>query len=250
MNRTAHLSTLTMLAALGMAAIPAAHAQTPPPVLTATTLDFVGVTPAHVGYDANTPTSNFGNPSQTNASVAYDVYFRSDSNYVYALLESLPSSANNNDPGPNFENAYLGTVANTRNIGFSINGDNKTDSAFTPGGATGYDLSSTGFTLVTGKAADGGNIIEWAMPWTYFTTDPLNMGFAKVQPGGVLSFGRSQSYGYSYVSGPVNTPSNDPLAQTTYTPAAAPEPSQFAAFAIGLLGLGALVLKAKKRQNA
>ncbi len=31
------------------------------------------------------------------------------------------------------------------------------------------------------------------------------------------------------------------------TPAAAPEPSQFAALAIGFLGLGTLTLKAKKR---
>lgn len=36
----------------------------------------------------------------------------------------------------------------------------------------------------------------------------------------------------------------------TGAPAAAPEPSQFAAFGVGLLGLGALALRARKRQAA
>lgn len=52
---------------------------------------------------------------------------------------------------------------------------------------------------------------------------------------------------------------NGDLLDTTFTnfgiinlntPAAAPEPSQFVAFTAGLLGLGALALKAKKRQAA
>lgn len=40
------------------------------------------------------------------------------------------------------------------------------------------------------------------------------------------------------------------LYAASFASAAAPEPSQYAAFAIGLLGLGALVLKAKRRQGS
>lgn len=221
-----------------------------PPAKASTTLtglgDFAGITPVFVGYDSTAPTGNFSAPIAVNNTVAYNVYLKGDSTDVYGLVDSLPSQANNNNnAGAPFANLYLSTNPSVgTNVGFAVT----TKGGFIPGGASGFDLSQTAYQTFTGTDANGGNVIEFSMPWTFFTADPLHMGFAKLLPGGTFQIRDSQSFGYTFVGGSTFGPTR--LGQITYTGAsAAPEPSQIAALGFSTFGVFGLILKARMRRK-
>lgn len=229
------------LAFIGLAALaPSAKATT----LTGLS-DFTGINPYSVAYDPTVHSVNFSAVT-TSDTAAYDVYLKSDADNVYELLNSRPSAANGNSPGNNFANVYLSTEPQATlhsTIGFEVTNNN----GFTPGGQSGYDLSNTGYQTFTGTGANGGHVIEFSMPWTFFTTDPLHMGFTKLLPGGTFTATGSQSFGYNFVAGMGLGTSR--LGQITYdSPSAAPEPSQWAGLGFTAFGALGLILKARKKK--
>ena len=232
------------LALLGLAALaPSAKAQTTLSGLS----DFTGVTPVHVNYSATAPESNFSSgPVSSDDTVAYDVYLKGDANNVYGLLTTDPAAGDNSANTADFANVYLSTnPADGTNVGFEVTNYN----AFVPGGKSGYDLHGTGFTTLDTTGTNGSRTIEFAIPWNFFTTDPLNMGFEKIQPGGTFQIRDSQSFGYTYVGGNGFGPTR--LGQITYDDISpAPEPSQIAGLSFSALGALGLVLKARKRSQA
>lgn len=134
--------------------------------------------------------------------------------------------------------------AGSGSIGFEL----QNDRTFKPGGA-GYisgSLASLGFVTVTVNGTEyinGGaaTVVEFAMPWSYFTTDPQSAPFVPVDGiNNKLRLNLSQSFGYSVAGGDADYGSNR-LGVLTYS--AVPEPDSFA-----VLGLGAIVLLRRKRK--
>lgn len=230
-----------VLALLGLAAIaPSAKAYT---TLTGVS-DFAGVSPYSVAYNSSVSVHDFSSAVTTSDTVPYDVYLKSDATTVYGMLESHPVGSY---IGENFANVYLSTLDPSNlhsNIGFEVT----TKGGFVPGSTRIYDLSSTGFQYLDTTAGDGGRVIEWSMPWTFFTTDPLNMGFSKLAPGGTYTSSGAQAFGYNFVAGTGLGASR--FGQITYTGAsAAPEPSQIAALGFSAFGVLGLILKARMRRK-
>ena len=214
--------------------------------------EWTGITATSVLYDVAAPTSNFGTPTNKNHTVAYDIYLRSDNNYIYGFFETKPAGAGNDsyDPTLLFTNLYFSTNpfglggSGSGSIGFEL----QNDRAFKPGGS-GYlagTLSSFGFVQVTvpGTAyGSGGNpsLVEFAAPWSYFTTDPQGAPFVPLDAtNNKLRLNLSQSFGYSVAGGDADYGSNR-LGVLTYSPV--PEPASFT-----ILGLGVLALLKRKRK--
>lgn len=214
--------------------------------------EWSGFTPKSVSYSASAATGNFGTPSNVSETVAYDIYLRSDMNYVYGLLETKPagSGLDSYDPGLLFTNLYFSTNpfgyagSASGTIGFEL----LNDRAFKPGVA-GYlpgTLSSLGFVTATTPGttyANGGSasIIEFAMPWSYFYGDPQSAPFAPITPTNfALRLNLSQSFGYA-VAGGQTSYGNDRLG-VVFNPV--PEPASMAA-----VGLGAVALLRKRKKN-
>jgi hypothetical protein len=203
----------------------ASTAYTPGPI-------FNGVTPVTVTYDANTPQGNFGAPGSTDDSVGYSIYLTSDSTNVYTLLVTDPAV---NYTGLEFANLYFATdYPGGSTIGFeSTNPD-----AFIPG-VIGSNISLTGFPGYSAQTFDASNgytnnAILVTIPWSFFTQDPLNMGFEKISypANPVLRLDLSQSFSYSVAGGSTAYGLSE-LGVTSLTP----EPGT-----MGLIGLAGLFL--------
>ena len=211
-----------------------------------------GVTATSVLYDASAPVGNFGSPTNKNHTVAYDIYLRSDSNYVYGFLETKPAGAGNDsyDASLAFTNLYFSTNpfglggSGSGSIGFEL----QNDRAFKPGGS-GYlsgSLTSLGFSIVTVPGTNYGSggtatVVEFAAPWSYFTSDPQSAPFVPIDAtNNKLRLNLSQSFGYSVAGGDTDYGSNR-LGVVTYSPV--PEPASVLA-----LGLGAVVLLKGRRK--
>lgn len=214
--------------------------------------EWSGVTPASVLYNSAAPTNNFGTPTNQNHTVAYDVYLRSDASYVYGLLQTKPAGAGQDsyDPTLSFTNLYFSTNpfglggSGSGSIGFEL----QNDRAFKPGVA-GYlsgSLASLGFVVANhagSSYANGGEAaaVEFAIPWTYFTTDPQSAPFVPIDTtNNQLRLNLSQSFGYSVAGGDSAYGSNR-LGVVTYS--AVPEPATMAALG---LGVAAMIRRRKK----
>lgn len=176
--------------------------------------EWTGATVNYVSYNAAAPMGDFnGNPSSN--TVAYNIYTRSDNDFIYVGLETVRQQGDSYNPGLILTNLYFGTVANMgSNVGFEVYNDR----AFTPGVPGFYSPIST----VGGhwdRQFDANNaVIEFAMSWDFFVNDPLAMGFTKTSAlNNILTLRLSQSFGYSVAGG--SSFGADRLGQFTYVPA-------------------------------
>jgi hypothetical protein len=167
-----------------------------------------------VGFDPSAPTyGNFGAPVNVNHNVAYDTYMRFDGSFLYFAVAANPANGGAVN-GFVWANIYLSTnPAVGSNIGLEVTNNN----FFVPGVPGGYNAA--GITTWATNGTTG--VVEVAIPLSFFTTDPLGMGFSTADPNsGVVQWRLSQSLGYTVAGGP--SYGNDRLGLVTLpTPGAA-----------------------------
>ncbi len=197
--------------------------------------EWAGANVAHVGYDPGAATSNFGSPSNVNHNVAYDIYTRQDASYIYVGLQTDASLGGPADLF--FANLYFGNDAVGSYAGFEVTNDN----AFAPGYGGSYNVNSLDGSAneVFWSGTDLGNglnkTIELAIPWSFFTTNPLGItgDWQPLNPGDTIKLRLSQSFGYS-VAGGFASYGADRLGAFTYP---VPAPGALALLcAAGLVG--------------
>lgn len=152
-----------------------------------------GVITHSVAYDPAAPLGNFGSPGPTNHAVAYNTYMRGDGSYIYLAVAANPAGGGS-AAGLQFMNVYLSTTGGGSNVGLEVLNNN----FFIPGGASGF--SAVGQSTWSSNSSTG--VIEVAIPVSFFTTDPLGMGFSTANPAsGLVQWRISQSLGYSAAGG-------------------------------------------------
>ncbi len=190
-------------------------------------------TQATIGYDPNAPTSNFNSPTNVANLTGYVVRTATDSTTLYVDVSTAGQPGSGSYP--QFANIYLGgttfsgiIIAATSSQAYNTNGN-----------GTAYDLSSTGYTF-TSTPGD----IAFSLPFSFFETDPLNMGFTKQNPGDFMRISYSQSFGYTFTGG---TPlyGNNRLGAFFVPAADVPEP-----LSIALLGAGAAAVVVSRRRRS
>ena len=156
--------------------------------------EWAGATVKSALFNAAAPTSNFGTPTNQNHQVAYDIYTRGDGNYVYVGLQSTGSTG-----GLDFANLYFDTdpaALNGSDMGFEVT-NNRAFIAGVPGyipyTAAVQDIH---FALTSGGAT---STLEFAVPVSFFTGDPLGMG--NPIPTDKVQLRLSQTFGYSVIGG-------------------------------------------------
>jgi hypothetical protein len=157
-----------------------------------------GVTVRSVTYNAGAPSGNFGTPGTSNSGVAYNTYFRGDGTYLYAAVQANPG-AGTSGSFPQFANLYFSTTAPSNgSIAMEV-----TNNRFFRGGVSTGGPNNDGYYPATGFATWASNpttgVIEVAIPYSFFTTDPLAMGFAPATTQ--MRFNLSQSLGFSVAGG-------------------------------------------------
>jgi hypothetical protein len=188
----------------------------------------------YVGYDASSPTGNFGSPSATNNSIGYTISFGSDSSGIHGTFTTDFPLAGLSPTGP-FANLYFGTGA-TYNLGSTLGIEVTNHRAFKPGGTCCFELNGTGFTYSdTAATGSTGEMISFFLPWTYLTTDPDGVGFDKLtatDPNVELRL--SQTYSYSVAGGSANFGPNRFGVVTDDALTATPEPAMWPVLGLGL----------------
>jgi hypothetical protein len=190
--------------------------------------EWTGATVKSVLYNSAAPLGNFGTPTNENHASSYDIYTRGDGQYVYVGLQVTGNYAG----GLDFANLYFDTNPGTgSDIGFQVTSQN----AFIPGVdiPVGYTPLSQDIHFSTAPG-----VIEFAVPNTYFTTDPMSMGFPLATSSVQLRL--SQAFGYSVAGGA--SYGTDRLGIV-----AVPEPTGVALLG---LGAGALLLRRRSRRTA
>ncbi len=148
--------------------------------------EWSGVAASHVAQDPLAPTSNFGAPSAANT-MGYNVYFRSDSDYIYGLLVADSQTT------MNWANLYLdvGLARQGSNFGLEVTNNH----AFTPGGSGSWDVSS----YLTKVVDTVTSTIEWALSWKFFADNNVLPAGVNYEDGAQLRM--SQAFGYGVAGG-------------------------------------------------
>jgi PEP-CTERM motif len=195
-----------------------------------------------VTYDPSALESNFGAPGATTTGAGYTISTKSDGTYAYVLVAQNGTGTS----AGSFANLYFGTgssAANTSDVGFEVTNSN----VFYP--STGVSQSTVG-TGITFASLNGGSEIEFAVPFSYFETDPQGVGFTPTtaaNPDIILRL--SQSFGYSVAGGTSFGPDRLGLIVDPIT-AAVPEPSTWAMMILGFFGVGFMTYRRKKSEPA
>lgn len=230
------MRTLPILAAIALAA--PALAQTGVDGLIGTEWSGPGVSTRTITFDASAPNGGFGSPGTTNELVAYTTYFRGDGAFVYAAVQARPDLGG--AIGAVFgANLYFSTLAPSNgSIAMEV-----TNNRFFRGGVNTGGPNNDGYYPATGfatwSASPTTGVIELAIPYSFFTADPLGMGFAP--SAGSLRWNLSQSFGYAVAGGSaLSTPGgpDDRFGIITGIPAPG---------AASLLALGGLLAARRRR---
>lgn len=193
-----------------------------------------GVSSTHVTHDPNAPEGNFQSAGPTTTGASYDIYLRSDSTYLYGLMnvtDNLEFSAGS------FANLYFDLDPQNGN-GSDWGMETTNNRSFVPGVGGYYDLSGN---LVFATTATG---VEFALNWSYLmdgaNPDVTYYGAGPVLPGGKVTLRLSQSFGYSVAGGP--SYGEDRLG-SVFAPV--PEPAS-----MSVLILGGIALVRRRRKQA
>ena len=206
--------------------------------------EYSGAIVTQVTYDAAAP-----NLGPSSAFSAYTTYLKADASTVYIAIQTNPAGAGNDDHDGavslGFANLYFDTnpsAANGSDVGFEVFNNrafNTNDTSTYYGPITGVGAQ---FATVSGTSyVNGGTpgTIEFSVPWSFFTSDPLGIGFTLLAPGAPLQFRTSQSFGYTFAGGPAGT-----RFGTLNAPGGVPEP---ASWALLLTGFGMIGTAMRRR---
>jgi len=191
--------------------------------------EWVGYAPKSVAFDPNAPMSDFFSPSNVSNSVGYDIYIRSDADYLYGAVVAGGGIA-----GLNFWNVYIDTnpFVGGSDLGFEVTNNR----AFKPGGSGYYTPSGADFAY----ASNGTGIIEFALSRSFLESDPLGIGFPVLTAlDNDVRFNLSQAFGYSVAGGSFFYGS-ERLGLTEFeaaSPVATPEPGTMLLMGIGAAGV-------------
>ncbi len=163
--------------------------------------EWSGANVVSVGYNASAPVGNFATPTAENHLVAYDIYTRSDADWIYVMVYMNEANGGSVAAGTGVfgTNLYFDTdpsAGNGSDLGFEVTNNR----AFIPG-VPGYNtigLDSSNYKWASNSTSTIG-AIEFALSWNYLMTDPGSMGFAPATDSVVLRL--SQTFGYSVAGG-------------------------------------------------
>ncbi len=160
--------------------------------------------------------------------VAYRTYFRTDATYAYFAVSQSSTDGGSFNSAVNFANLYFGT---STSLGSTIGMEVTNDRFFVPG-VPGYFNNTVSTGVVWSNSGTG--TIELAIPFSFFTSDPLSMGYA---PATHVWFRSSQAFGYNFVFGSnLNT---NPVFGVAERFGIAQVPTPGAAALLGIAGLAA-----------
>ncbi len=195
---------------------------------------------------SGTYSGNFATPSNLTDYNPYTIYTNSDANNYYVGVEGDgPVLVGNLD----FTNLYFSTnLPEGSTVGFEANNS----LAFVPGVPGSYPYTgASGITLLDSSTPTS-YAIEFSVPWSFFTSDPLGMGFTKAVTDVELRL--SQTFGYS-VAGGASYGVTSPFDADTTTrfgdfAIPTPEPSTIVLAGLGAIGCWMIGLRGKRRPAA
>jgi hypothetical protein len=155
-----------------------------------------GATMYRVYYNAAAPSGNNGAPGAFTNQIAYDVYTRADSAYIYGLLAINTRYGGTYHPSLAGLVAYFDTdLSGAPDIGIEI-----------PNDRVFLEFSPTTFVFapsahgVAWAIDDLRGVIEFAVPFAYLATDPQGLGYPHSPSGVRLEMLRA--FGDSFAGGP------------------------------------------------
>jgi hypothetical protein len=181
---------------------------------------------------------NFGTPSSITDYNAYTIYTNADANNYYVGLESTsPINVGNLD----FANLYFSTdLSQGSTVGFEANNSR----AFIPGVSGYYNYTSSSGIVLDDTSTASQYLIEFSVPISFFTTDPLGMGFTPATTD--IQLRLSQTFGYSVAGG---SDYGDGRFGD-FNPAATPEPASLTLAGFAAFGFLAPIARRKLRRGA